>query len=93
MIEDDVTTVPRQSDSALPKDKDSTETSDFGKTTNEKAGEQFKSWVGRTLNERYLLKSILGKGGFGIVFRAVDAKLNRAVVVKVLLEKIGTTTA
>lgn len=89
MIEDDVTTVPRQSDSAetLPKDKDSAETSDFGKTTNEKAGEQFKSWIGRTLNERYLLKSILGRGGFGIVFRALDTKLNRAVVVKILLEK------
>lgn len=44
MIEDNISTVPRQSDSAetLPKDNDSTEISDFRKTTYEKAEGQFK---------------------------------------------------
>lgn len=97
MIEDDISTTPRQLDSieTLPKNEESTETlkppgSHFdSEITKEEAKEylHFGSWLGRTLGKRYLLETVLGKGGFGIVFRARDTKLNRSVVVKVLLEK------
>ncbi len=97
MIEDDISTALRQSDSVetSPKKGESTETlkqSEFlldSEITKEKAKEylHFDSWLGRILGDRYLIEAILGKGGFGIVFRARDTKLNRSVVVKVLLEK------
>lgn len=40
--------------------------------------------LGNRLEERYLLKSKLGSGGFGQVFLASDERLDRAVAIKVL---------
>ena len=40
--------------------------------------------VGETLDDRYQLVEIIGRGGCGIVFRAVDLNLQRDVAVKVL---------
>jgi Flp pilus assembly protein TadD len=40
--------------------------------------------VGHVLSDRYRLDSVLGQGGFGVVFRAADLQRGREVAVKVL---------
>lgn len=39
--------------------------------------------VGSTLDERYLLDALVGQGGFAVVFRATDLRMNTEVAVKV----------
>lgn len=42
------------------------------------------SFVGRTINNRYRLESLIGDGGMGTVYRAHDLNLERAVAIKLM---------
>src|SRR5262245_4117207 len=41
----------------------------------------------------YRLESPIGEGGMGIVYRAIDTKLNRAVAIKLLAEDLADASA
>jgi serine/threonine protein kinase len=45
--------------------------------------------IGETLGNRYRLDQEIGRGGMGVVYRATDTALNRAVAVKVLPPALG----
>ena len=46
-------------------------------------------WLGVTLADRYIIESKLGSGGMGVVYRACQVSVNRAVAIKVLPASLG----
>ncbi len=50
-------------------------------------------WSGQTLNERYKLEHILGKGGLGVVYQTTDLLSGQVVALKMLLENADEDVA
>jgi serine/threonine-protein kinase len=48
------------------------------------------SWIGQTLNGRYLIEALLGQGGMSAVYRANDPNLKRTVAVKLIHSHLST---
>ncbi len=44
-------------------------------------------YIGKTLNDRYILTEIVGVGGMAVVYKAFDQVVNRVVAVKILKEE------
>ncbi len=44
-------------------------------------------FIGKTLNDRYILTEIVGVGGMAVVYKAFDQVVNRVVAVKILKEE------
>ena len=44
-------------------------------------------FIGKTLNDRYILTEIVGVGGMAVVYKAFDRVVNRVVAVKILKEE------
>lgn len=42
------------------------------------------TWTGRTIGGRYIIESLLGRGGMSSVYKAVDPNLQRTVAVKII---------
>ena len=49
--------------------------------------QEMKKWLGQTLDERYVIQSLVGSGGMAWVYRAMDLRLNRNVAVKIMREE------
>ena len=45
--------------------------------------------IGRLLDDRYLIESVIGEGGMAMVYKAMDNRLNRYVAVKVMREDMA----
>ena len=51
--------------------------------------ENYESYIGTTLDERYKINKLCGVGGMAIVFRAEDMLMNRTVAIKMLKDDIA----
>ena len=58
-----------------------------------RASDDFAALLGTTLVDRYVLEERIGEGGFGVVFRARDTRLDKPVAVKVLARTVADNPA
>ena len=49
--------------------------------------ESYESWVGQTVDGRYLLEKELGEGGMAVVFKARDLENDRTVAIKIVKDE------
>lgn len=42
------------------------------------------NWIGKTLNNRYVIEELLGQGGMSAVYKATDPNLKRVVAIKMI---------
>ena len=47
-------------------------------------------WIGRKLNNRYLIEELLGQGGMSSVYKATDPNLRRVVAIKMIHPHLST---
>ena len=45
-----------------------------------------ETYIGRILDGRYEIQSMIGEGGMAVVYKATDHRLNREVAVKIMRE-------
>ena len=55
----------------------------------EPAAFRSEAWLGRTIDDRYRIESLLGEGGMGAVFLAEHTKLQKKVGLKVILPQFA----
>lgn len=48
------------------------------------------TWIGRSLNNRYTINALLGKGGMSSVYKALDPNLKRTVAIKLIHPHLST---
>lgn len=51
---------------------------------NDKGSKAYEDWIGRVIDDRYVLRGVIGRGGMGTVFQAEHVSLQRSVAIKVL---------
>ncbi len=44
-------------------------------------------YIGKSLDNRYLIQAVIGTGGMAVVYKATDTQMNRTVAIKVLREE------
>ena len=51
------------------------------------------TWIGRSLNNRYKIESLLGQGGMSAVYKATDPNLRRTVAIKLIHPHLSSDTS
>ena len=50
-------------------------------------------YIGKVLDERYRIQSVIGEGGMAMVYKATDLRLDRSVAVKIMRDEMAESHA